>query len=368
MKDFEKTLNNITTKESLFQKNFIFNKSLPKYKEIDEIIIIDGKIYVYIIDNKIKVYDCISFKEISTLELPFKPSVMEIIENDSLLIYINRQVYFYKFNLKENKLKFKFYFPDIYFFTYLYKKKQIILLMDGSPLDNSTGMAKVDLSGNILLYKSKKPKIIKKFKSPKVIERDLFMEMISYKFPTQYSYFNGFNQDKYIINVSGYSDNYYCRFGSPPMEEYTVQILNSENLDEIFREEYKRSMKYKKIGDNLFKVLNQDQNLEENENELFFYDEKENKIKIFKNKIEGQYFYINDEIFAIFKYPHTIYIVDLSNNDIIKKFTLKEENSRINLKNICYYNLDKKEYVYLIMDCYNEELNGESKIIIGNIV
>ena len=240
--------------------------------------------------------------------------------------------------------------------------------MDGSPLDNSTGMAKVDLSGNILLYKSKKPKIIKKFKSPKVIERDLFMEMISYKFPTQYSYFNGFNQDKYIINVSGYSDNYYSRFGSPPIEEYTVQILNSENLDEIFREEYKSSMKYKKIGDNLFKVLNQDQNFEENENELFFYDEKENKIKIFENKIGGQYFYINDETFAIFQYPHTINIVDLSKNDIIKKFTLKEENSRINLKNICYYNLDKKEYVYLIMDCYNEELNGKSKIIIGNIV
>ena len=122
MKDFEKKLNDISTKESLFQKNFIFNKSLPKYKEIDEIKIIDGKIYVYIIDNKIKVYDCISFKEISTLELPFKPSVMEIIENDSLLIYINRQVYFYKFNLKENKLKFKFYFPDI-FFLHIYTKR-----------------------------------------------------------------------------------------------------------------------------------------------------------------------------------------------------------------------------------------------------
>ena len=123
MKDFEKTLNDITTKESLFQKNFIFNKSLPKYKEIDEIKIIDGKIYVYIIDNKIKVYDCISFKEISTLELPFKPSVMEIIENDSLLLYINRQVYFYKFNLKENKLKFKYYFPDIFFF-YIFIQKE----------------------------------------------------------------------------------------------------------------------------------------------------------------------------------------------------------------------------------------------------
>ena len=365
MNSLEKKINNLPIKECSFQKNSEFKKKMPKYKEIDKIQIINENLYIYILDNAIKVYDCLTFKEKAVLELPFTPSIMEITDNNSIILYADDKLYLYKYNLDEGKLNFVFYLPDIYFFSYLYQKKEILLLMNGTPLDGSSGMAKIDLSGKIILFKSKKPEVIFNYVRPKTREIDFFAEITSYKFPRVFSYFNGFNQDKYIINVTGYSDNYYVRFGGEPMEDFNISILNSDNLDVIFQEDYQRSLSYIKITDNLFKTFFKDPNKKEDVDEVYYYDEKENKIEFFKNKIQGKYFYLRDNIFAVFSNPNIVYIIDLSQNEIIKKFTFKEEGESFDIKNICYNNYDGNEYVYLLIESYSKE---ESKIISGIII
>ena len=117
----EEQLSKLSVKFNSFQINTILNTELDKLK------IIDGKIYLYVIDDSIKVYDCITFKEIATLKLPFvrkKPMMLDITENETLLFFAAEKLYFYKINLKESKLTFLLYLSDLKHFCYLKKEKK----------------------------------------------------------------------------------------------------------------------------------------------------------------------------------------------------------------------------------------------------
>ena len=142
----EEQLSKLSVKFNSFQINTILNTELDKLK------IIDGKIYLYVIDDSIKVYDCITFKEIATLKLPFvrkKPMMLDITENETLLFFAAEKLYFYKINLKESKLTFLLYLSDLKHFCYLKNKKEIFLLTETNKIDSILGMAKCDLLGNI---------------------------------------------------------------------------------------------------------------------------------------------------------------------------------------------------------------------------
>ena len=61
----QEKLNNLIPKINSFQINSVININAEKLKIINE------KIYLYMIDNSIKVFDCKTFKEIAILKLPF---------------------------------------------------------------------------------------------------------------------------------------------------------------------------------------------------------------------------------------------------------------------------------------------------------
>lgn len=98
----------IASKDYKFQKSTALriDKGVSFYSEIEKVLIIKGKIYLYIREEKniIQVYDCKLFKLISTLNLPFVPRILDIIEENSLILYNNNVLCYYTFNLKEKKL------------------------------------------------------------------------------------------------------------------------------------------------------------------------------------------------------------------------------------------------------------------------
>ena len=133
----EEKLSKIKTKEMIFQVNTIINKK--KSKDIDKIKIYNKNLYVYLVENSIKVYNINTFKEIANLKLPFNRGeksflkeyiTIEILENDIVLIMADKKLYFYKINLKENKLNFLHYFSEVHHFCYLEQKKEIFLLTE----------------------------------------------------------------------------------------------------------------------------------------------------------------------------------------------------------------------------------------------
>ena len=155
---FEEKLNTLKAKVNYFQLNSIINI------KGDNLIFMNGKIYEYVIDNSIKVYDSKTFKQIGILKLPFERQqpCMDLLENDVLIIMGNANLYFYKIDLKENKLIFLHYISDIYNFCYLKKRKEIFLLTELDSYEEKKktwGMARADLLGNIIYYNKKKPEI-----------------------------------------------------------------------------------------------------------------------------------------------------------------------------------------------------------------
>ena len=158
-------LDKLKATKNTFQINTILNLKVDKLK------IINGKIYVYIINNSIKIYDCKTFKEIANLKLPFerkKPN-LEILENEILIIQGGTKLYFYKININENKLSFLHYLSEIYNFCYLEKRKEIFLLTELGSFHEKLkpwGMAKADLVGNIIYTNKIKPTISYEFIPP----------------------------------------------------------------------------------------------------------------------------------------------------------------------------------------------------------
>jgi len=237
-------LSELKTEEKTFQINSFLNKA--RSIEINKLKIYKNKIYVYVVENSIKVYNCNTFKEISNLKLPFNREVdelivqrefikVEILENGIVLILADKKLYFYEIVLKENKLKYLKYLSEVHHFCYLEKKKEIFILTESKLVGDYYGMAKSDLLGNIIFRnKENQPKIYYEFKSPKKVSELTLFSLGCSKTPIHSSQFDSFNNDKYIINICGNTDNYYYYNNLGPREEhYNISIYNSDNLKEI---------------------------------------------------------------------------------------------------------------------------------------
>ena len=388
MELFEKKLSKTEREERTFHINSIIDKKSSK--DIDRLKIFNKKIYVYIVDNSIKVYDSDTFKEISNLKLPFnrgKQSFdkeyiqMDILENGLVLIMADKKLYFYEMNLKENKLKFLKYLSEVHHFCYLQKKKEIFLLTENTLVGDYYGMAKSDVFGNIIFRNKKdQPQIYYEYKSPKEVNGDtLFFNSCS-RNPIHFSNFDGFNNDKYIINIWGYTDNwYYYQFQGPKDENYNISIYNSNDLKEIFNKDYDVDLRYVKITDNYFKKCYDDLS-------IFYYNEKEKNINFIKNFTDKIYkyfnilntgekeiyskeqsFYLNGDKFCIFN-GCFLFIIDLSSNNVIKKIEMKtNENEEIDIKSLILLKRNGKEYLYMTIVSFNKvNYEGKTKILIGD--
>ena len=260
MNKIKKKLNKIETKVNFFQISTIIDKKLAEFEVINKLKIINKNIYVYLSNKTIKVYDCISFKEISEIIFPFVTKYLEI-TGKSIVAFADSKLYFYEFNLKTNKLNLLRIITGVYHFCYLKKRNEILLLTDK---EETLGLAKTDLLGNILYYNKIKPKTIFEYIQPKPMSEDAIFYFMSPS-PKHFSEFNGFNNDKYIIHIYGYTDD---RYGKD--EQYHLSIFNSDNLDLLLYEFHKVDFRYKKITDNLFKKLYDN-------NKIFYYSEKKKR-------------------------------------------------------------------------------------------
>ena len=273
---FKEDLDKLKAKINSFQIN-----SVVKIKA-DKLQIINGNLYVYLINDSIKVYECKKFKEIANLKLPFqrKKQIFEILENEILIIYGDSKLYFYKINLEQNELSFLHYLSEVYNFCYLKKRKEIFLLTELGSYEEKKmpwGMARSDLLGNIIFANKIKPEICYEFIPPKSIEQSDLCTHVQSTFK-QFNEFNGFNDDKYIINVSGYIYDWYdykINWGDTEIR-FDISIFNADNFNELLEKEYyDDDLECCKITDNLFKFVSQKGS--------FYYNEKDNKIEYIDN-------------------------------------------------------------------------------------
>jgi hypothetical protein len=283
--------------------------------------------------NIIQVYDCKLFKLISTFKLPFIPRILDIIEENSLILYNNNMLYYYTFNLKEHQLDFKFLISNIYIFKFLSIKKEILFLMNNGIND---GWARVDLTGQIIFYEKKKPNISFVFK---IFDRDDYYNICdAYNDSNYFYYLSGFNQDKYFIYLFGY----YLSSGDPyddyEIEEYSISIFLTENLFQVYDKDFHSFYDFKKISDLYFA----------DDSDIYYYDVKENEMK--KNIFyQGSYYYINGTKFIVFVPPDTIYLIDLSKSEEKKKIKLNTKYEINNIKNIGYFEENGNEYLCLFV-------------------
>ena len=141
---------------------------------------------------------------------------------------------------------------------------------------------------------------------------------------------------------------------------YIIYIFNSDNLNVLFKiqstyfAEYsyiKSNLIFKKIADNLFTY--KFDKYGEDDSCLFYYDDKENRIKKCGDIYDGQnnlnlilynlYFYLNNDMAGI-STPDSFYIIDMSSNKIIRKFRIPYP-CIFEIK-YQYHNFNKKEYLY----------------------
>jgi len=404
----KESLDELKSKISSFQINTVIKVKSDKLK------IVNGNLYAYLTNNSIKVYDCQTFKEKATLKLPFKgikQNYVEILENGLVIILVDCKLYFYKINMKENELSFLHYLSKIYNFCYLKKRKEIFLLTElGSYHEkkNPWGMARSDLLGNIIFENKIKPEICYEFVPPKSVEKSFFPTHVQSTYK-QFDRFKGFNNDKYIINVSGYVYDWYdykiC-WGDTEIR-FDISIFNTENLNELLEENNYDDLECCEITDNLFKFTSL--------NGAFYYNEKDNKIEymnnIFnyinencrltnqnkkkkknkyllsededyelyndkkgkKNNQKYKYFNLNDNMFAVFDGKCFLYIIDLSTKkNFVQKIELnwiKDKYIEPDITNIICYKSDKKEYLYFSFLAKDKKTNKiESQIIHGLIL
>ena len=243
----EEKLDTLKARVNNFQINTILNA------KVDNLKIINGNIYAYVINNSIKIYDCKTFKEKASLKLPFerKEPLLEILENEILIIQGFTKLYFYKINIKEKKLLFLHYLSEIFNFCYLKKRKEIFLLMElGSYKEDIKpwGMAKVDLLGNIVYSNKIKPTISYEFVPPKKLEDTKICTHVQ-STQKDFAKFRGFNDDKFIINISGYSYDWYdYKIGYGETEiRFDVTILDADDLTELLNENMKMIWNFLKL-------------------------------------------------------------------------------------------------------------------------
>ena len=378
------------TEERTFQLNSSISKR--KSKNIDKLKIYDKYMYAYILENMIIVYDINTFKEIATLKIPFIRGEMnpfkeyiavDILENGIALILAYKHLYFYEINLKESQLKFLKYISEVYHFCVLEKKKEIFLLTENTLVGDYYGMAKCDFSGKIIFRnKNNQPQVYYEYIKPKEVNGDTLFFQSTSRAPIHFDSYDSFNNEKYIINVWGVTDNWYhYSCGAPKDERYSISVYDSENLKEIFNEKYEEDLRYVKINDNYFKKCRDDY-------KIFYYDEKNNRINfidnitniiykqfniVHKKMDEGRvyfmgeekepdekYFNLKNEMFCFFD-GSFVFIIDLSKNLVIKKIDMKVKDY-LEINDICL--LEKNGIQNLYISVYDK---GD-KIIIGCIL
>ena len=390
METIEDKLTKARTEEGTFQLNN--SKSKRSSKNVDKLKIYDKYLYSYILENKIIVYDINTFKEISVLNIPFKRGEMnpfkeyifvDILENGTALILAYKQLYFFEINLKESKLKFLKYLSEVYHFCILEKKKEIFLLTENTLVGDYYGMAKCDFSGNIIFRnKNNQPQIYYEYIPPKEVNGETLFFQSTSRAPIHFDSYDTFNNEKFIMNVWGCTDNWYhYSCGAPKDEQYSISVYNSENLKELFNEKYEEDLRCVKISDNLFKKCRDDY-------KIFYYDEKNNRINFIDNitdiiykqfnfvpkKIEDgrlyfvgeekepeeKYFNLKNDMFCFFD-GNFLFIVDLSENLVIKKIDMKVKEF-LEINDLCL--LEKNGTQNLYISIYDKE----DKIINGYIL
>ena len=390
MISIEEQLLKAKTEERNFQLNSSINKR--RSKNIDKLKVYDKYIYAYILENAITVYDINTFKEIANLKIPFKRGeqnpfkeyiFVDILENGIALILAYKHLYFYEINLKESQLKFLKYISEVYHFCILEKKKEIFLLTENTLVGDYYGMAKCDFSGNITFRNKKdKPKIYSKYIEPKDVNGDTLFFQSTSRAPIHFDSFDSFNNEKFIINVWGYNDNWYhYSMGAPKDEKYNISVYDSENLKQLFKEEYEEDLRYVKINDNYFKKCRDDY-------KIFYYDEKSNKIifmdnitniiykkfnVVYKNINENMVYFVGEEKEPDEKYFNLkndkfcffdgtfLFIIDLSKDFAIKKIDMKIKDYLV-INDICLLEKDGSQYLYISM------FDKDNKIIKGYIL
>ena len=376
------------------ERNFQLNSSINKRrsKNIDKLKVYDKYIYAYILENAITVYDINTFKEIANLKIPFKRGeqnpfkeyiFVDILENGIALILAYKHLYFYEINLKESQLKFLKYISEVYHFCILEKKKEIFLLTENTLVGDYYGMAKCDFSGNIIFRNKKdKPKIYSEYMEPKDVNGDTLFFQLTSRAPIHFDSFDSFNNEKFIINVWGYNDNWYhYSMGAPKDEKYNISVYDSENLKQLFKEEYEEDLRYVKINDNYFKKCRDDY-------KIFYYDEKSNKIifmdnitniiykkfnVVYKNINENMVYFVGEEKEPDEKYFNLkndkfcffdgtfLFIIDLSKDFAVKKIDMKIKDYLV-INDICLLEKNGSQYLYISM------FDKDNKIIKGYIL
>ena len=390
MISIEEQLLKAKTEERNFQLNSSINKR--RSKNIDKLKVYDKYIYAYILENAITVYDINTFKEIANLKIPFKRGeqnpfkeyiFVDILENGIALILAYKHLYFYEINLKESQLKFLKYISEVYHFCILEKKKEIFLLIENTLVGDYYGMAKCEFSGNIIFRNKKdKPKIYSEYIEPKDVNGDTLFFQLTSRAPIHFDSFDSFNNEKFIINVWGYNDNWYhYSMGAPKDEKYNISVYDSENLKQLFKEEYEEDLRYVKINDNYFKKCRDDY-------KIFYYDEKSNKIifmdnitniiykkfnVVYKNINENMVYFVGEEKEPDEKYFNLkndkfcffdgtfLFIIDLSKDFAIKKIDMKIKDYLV-INDICLLEKDGSQYLYISM------FDKDNKIIKGYIL
>ena len=376
------------------ERSFQLNSSISKRrsKNIDKLKICDKYMYSYILENMIIVYDINTFKEISVLKIPFIRGKMnpfkeyinvDILENGIALILAYKHLYFYEINLKESQLKFLKYISEVYHFCILEKKKEIFLLTENTLVGDYYGMAKCDFSGKIIFRnKNNQPQVYYEYIKPKEVNGDTLFFQSTSRAPIHFDSYDTFNNEKFIMNVWGCTDNWYhYSCGAPKDERYSISVYDSENLKEIFNEKYEEDLRYIKISDNYFKKCRDDY-------KIFYYDEKNNRINFIDNitniiykqfnmvhkKIdEGRvyfmgeekepdekYFNLKNDMFCFFD-GSFLFIIDLSKNLVIKKIDMKVKEF-LEINDLCL--LEKNGTQNLYISIYDKE----DKIINGYIL
>ena len=387
MESIEEKITKAKTEERSFQLNSSISKR--RSKNIDKLKICDKYMYSYILENMIIVYDINTFKEISVLKIPFIRGKMnpfkeyinvDILENGIALILAYKHLYFYEINLKESQLKFLKYISEVYHFCILEKKKEIFLLTENTLVGDYYGMAKCDFSGKIIFRnKNNPPQVYYEYIKPKEVNGDTLFFQSTSRAPIHFDSYDSLNNEKYIINVWGCTDNWYhYSCGAPKDERYSISVYDSENLKEIFNEKYEEDLRYIKISDNYFKKCRDDY-------KIFYYDEKNNRINFIDNitniiykqfnivhkKIdEGRvyfmgeekepdekYFNLKNDMFCFFD-GNFLFIIDLSKNLVIKKINMKVKDY-LEINDICLLEKNGIQNLYIsIFDRDDKIING----------
>ena len=349
-----------------FQCSTILN--IKAELEKNSIKIFNQKMFLYFKDKTIKVYNILSLKQIFNKFLFFTPRAIDIINSNSVLLFDKNKLYYYKINLKEKKLNFKFYISDVFMFKYIPDKNEIVIIMT-----NSKGCARIDLSGKIIFNNYKKPKINYKF--DKKYEKKYKYIKDGYNGNFYLNDFNKGNKLIYMYIKEDVDSDYVWEAGrvlNILRRNVNISIINYENLALIYNKENKKLSENWDITYSYGKFERKDIILSKfydiyfytRKNYIFYYNEKNNQIE-FANYTddpfnERKFIGINNDKFIIYT-NKTIYLVNISG--IINKKKIILDEKYVNKPDyILYSEINNCEYLILVFT-----KDGMTKIIIGVI-